>query len=80
MKVVRGQNRFETPCNKNTLSLNIHVLSFVSVGKSYGAAVDWMDSTPYEAAMWERMMASPDEWVEDTLPLRMVNSAKAAFK
>ncbi|XP_053279555.1 uncharacterized protein LOC128440761 [Pleuronectes platessa] len=52
----------------------------VGSGKSYGAAVDWMDSTPYEAALWERMMASPDEWVEDILPLRMVNSAKAAFK
>ncbi|XP_069390694.1 uncharacterized protein [Paralichthys olivaceus] len=49
-------------------------------GKSYGAAVDWMDSTPYEVALWERMMASPDEWVEDILPLRMVNSAKATFK
>ncbi|CAB1417616.1 unnamed protein product, partial [Pleuronectes platessa] len=44
----------------------------VGSGKSYGAAVDWMDSTPYEAALWERMMASPDEWVEDILPLRMI--------
>ncbi|XP_034460616.1 synaptotagmin-like protein 2 isoform X3 [Hippoglossus hippoglossus] len=53
----------------------------VGSGKSYGAAVDWMDSTPYEVAMWERMMASPDEWVEDVLPLRMVNSAfKHGFK
>lgn len=50
------------------------------VGKSYGALVDWMDSTPYEVALWDRMMASPNEWVEDVLPLRMVNSAKTAFK
>ncbi|XP_071353003.1 synaptotagmin-like protein 2 isoform X2 [Trachinotus anak] len=49
-------------------------------GKSYGAVVDWMDSTPYEVALWERMIASPNEWVEDVLPLRMVNSAKNAFK
>uniref|UniRef100_A0A3B4XPQ7 Synaptotagmin-like 2b n=1 Tax=Seriola lalandi dorsalis TaxID=1841481 RepID=A0A3B4XPQ7_SERLL len=49
-------------------------------GKSYGALVDWMDSTPYEVALWERMMATPNEWVEDVLPLRMVNSAKTAFK
>ncbi|XP_040903056.1 synaptotagmin-like protein 2 isoform X2 [Toxotes jaculatrix] len=46
----------------------------VGTGKSYGAVVDWMDSTPYEVALWERMMASPNEWVEDVLPLRMVNS------
>ncbi|XP_041850023.1 synaptotagmin-like protein 2 isoform X4 [Melanotaenia boesemani] len=49
-------------------------------GRSYGALVDWMDSGPYEVALWERMMASPNEWVEDVLPLRMLNSAKAAFK
>ncbi|XP_008287023.1 synaptotagmin-like protein 1 [Stegastes partitus] len=49
-------------------------------GRSYGAPVDWMDSSPYEVALWERMMASPTEWVEDVLPLRMLNSAKTAFK
>ncbi|XP_039633768.1 synaptotagmin-like protein 2 isoform X2 [Perca fluviatilis] len=49
-------------------------------GKSYGALVDWMDSTPYEAALWERMMATPNEWVEDVLPLRVINSAKTGFK
>uniref|UniRef100_A0A4W6FIW1 Synaptotagmin-like 2b n=1 Tax=Lates calcarifer TaxID=8187 RepID=A0A4W6FIW1_LATCA len=37
-----------------------------------GAPVDWMDSTPYEVALWERMIASPNEWVEDVLPLRIV--------
>ncbi|AWO98843.1 putative synaptotagmin-like protein 2 [Scophthalmus maximus] len=50
----------------------------VGTGKSYEAAVDWMDSSPYEVALWERMMASPDEWVEDVLPLRTVNLAKTA--
>ncbi|KAM9359071.1 uncharacterized protein sytl2b [Symphorus nematophorus] len=49
-------------------------------GRSYGAVVDWMDSTPYEVALWERMRATPNEWVEDVLPLRMLNSAKTAFK
>ncbi|XP_041797447.1 synaptotagmin-like protein 2 isoform X2 [Chelmon rostratus] len=49
-------------------------------GRSYGSAVDWMDSTPYEVVLWERMKATPNEWVEDVLPLRMLNSAKTAFK
>ncbi|XP_029302229.1 synaptotagmin-like protein 2 isoform X1 [Cottoperca gobio] len=49
-------------------------------GRSYGALVDWMDSTPFEAALWERMMATPNEWVEDVLPLRVLNSAKTGFK
>ncbi|XP_030263737.1 synaptotagmin-like protein 2 isoform X2 [Sparus aurata] len=45
-------------------------------GRSYGSVVDWMDSTPYEAALWERMRTTPNEWVEDVLPLRVLNSAK----
>ncbi|XP_023206811.1 synaptotagmin-like protein 2 isoform X5 [Xiphophorus maculatus] len=49
-------------------------------GRSYGALVDWMDSGPYEVALWDRMMASPSEWVEDVLPLRMLSSARAALK
>ncbi|KAL7401403.1 hypothetical protein ABVT39_027591 [Epinephelus coioides] len=49
-------------------------------GKSYGASVDWMDSTPHEAALWERMMATPNQWVEDILPLRVLNSSKTTFK
>ncbi|XP_074498432.1 uncharacterized protein sytl2b isoform X1 [Sebastes fasciatus] len=49
-------------------------------GRSYGALVDWMDSTPYEAALWERMIATPNEWVEDILQLRVLNSAKTSFK
>uniref|UniRef100_A0A3Q4IDN7 C2 domain-containing protein n=1 Tax=Neolamprologus brichardi TaxID=32507 RepID=A0A3Q4IDN7_NEOBR len=48
--------------------------------RSYGAVVDWMDSSPYEVALWERMMATPNEWLEAVLPLRMLNSAKTAFK
>ncbi|KAM9318718.1 uncharacterized protein sytl2b [Pholidichthys leucotaenia] len=52
----------------------------VGTGRSYGAVVDWMDSSPYEVALWERMMTSPNEWVEDVLPLRILNSAKTAFK
>uniref|UniRef100_A0A3P8W7A1 Synaptotagmin-like 2b n=1 Tax=Cynoglossus semilaevis TaxID=244447 RepID=A0A3P8W7A1_CYNSE len=52
----------------------------VGTGKSYGAPVDWMDSTPYEVALWERMMASPDQWVEGVLLLRSLHSAKTALK
>uniref|UniRef100_A0A3P9HUU7 Synaptotagmin-like 2a n=1 Tax=Oryzias latipes TaxID=8090 RepID=A0A3P9HUU7_ORYLA len=52
----------------------------VGTGSSYGTLVDWMDSGPYEVALWDRMMASPNEWVEGVLPLRMLNSAKTAFK
>ncbi|XP_068601492.1 synaptotagmin-like protein 2 [Brachionichthys hirsutus] len=51
----------------------------VGSGTSYGAGVAWMDSTPYEVALWERMKAYPNEWVEDVLPLRTLNSAKTAF-
>ncbi|XP_069495912.1 synaptotagmin-like protein 2 isoform X24 [Ambystoma mexicanum] len=47
-------------------------------GKSYGTPVDWMDSTSYEASLWKRMMNSPDQWVEDTLQLRMLMMAKMA--
>ncbi|TNN59857.1 Synaptotagmin-like protein 2 [Liparis tanakae] len=52
----------------------------VGKGKSYGAVVDWMDSTPYEAALWERMMTTPNEWVEDVLPLRVMNSSKTRLR
>ncbi|XP_029027963.1 synaptotagmin-like protein 2 isoform X2 [Betta splendens] len=49
-------------------------------GRSYGAAVDWMDSGSDEVALWERMMASPNEWIEGVLPLRTLNCAKTALK
>uniref|UniRef100_A0A8C6SZL4 C2 domain-containing protein n=1 Tax=Neogobius melanostomus TaxID=47308 RepID=A0A8C6SZL4_9GOBI len=49
-------------------------------GKSYGSLVDWMDSTAYEVALWDRMMASPNEWVEDVLPLRWFHSTKNTSK
>ncbi|XP_075892438.1 uncharacterized protein sytl2b isoform X4 [Nelusetta ayraudi] len=52
----------------------------VGTGKSYGTEVDWMDSTPPEVALWEKMRGSPNEWVEGVLPLRMLNSAKTALK
>ncbi|XP_019380162.1 PREDICTED: synaptotagmin-like protein 2 isoform X5 [Gavialis gangeticus] len=48
----------------------------LGTGKSYGTEVDWMDSTLDETALWERMMKSPNTWVEDTLPLRMLMIAK----
>ncbi|XP_061916202.1 synaptotagmin-like protein 2 [Entelurus aequoreus] len=49
-------------------------------GQSYGSAVNWMDSNPLEVALWGRMVARPNEWVEDVLPFRMLNSAKTAFR
>ncbi|KAM6157548.1 synaptotagmin-like protein 2 isoform 11-T11 [Rhynchocyon petersi] len=45
-------------------------------GKSYGIEVDWMDSTPEEVALWEKMVDSPNTWIEATLPLRMLLIAK----
>nr|XP_033804800.1 synaptotagmin-like protein 2 isoform X3 [Geotrypetes seraphini] len=48
----------------------------LGTGKSYGTLVDWMDSTIDEVSLWEQMIRSPNEWVEDTLPLRMLMVAK----
>ncbi|NWI97506.1 SYTL2 protein, partial [Pitta sordida] len=48
----------------------------LGTGKSYGTTVDWMDSTADETALWEKMMNSPNTWIEDTLPLRMLMVAK----
>ncbi|XP_066518658.1 synaptotagmin-like protein 2 isoform X2 [Hoplias malabaricus] len=52
----------------------------LGTGKSYGVNVDWMDSTPEEVALWEKMMDLPNEWVEEVLPLRMVTAAKNTRK
>ncbi|XP_066555526.1 uncharacterized protein sytl2a isoform X10 [Amia ocellicauda] len=52
----------------------------LGTGKSYGAVVDWMDSNTDEATLWERMIDSPNEWVEDVLPLRMLMMAKSVWK
>ena len=41
-------------------------------GKSYGTEVDWMDSTSEEVALWEKMVKSPNTWIEAILPLRML--------
>ncbi|OWK53703.1 Synaptotagmin-like protein 2 [Lonchura striata] len=48
----------------------------LGTGKSYGTIVDWMDSTSDETALWQKMMNSPNTWIEDTLPLRMLMVAK----
>ncbi|XP_063112382.1 synaptotagmin-like protein 2 isoform X4 [Cavia porcellus] len=45
-------------------------------GESYGTEVDWMDSTSEEIALWEKMVNSPNTWIEATLPLRMLLIAK----
>uniref|UniRef100_A0A671X5A6 C2 domain-containing protein n=1 Tax=Sparus aurata TaxID=8175 RepID=A0A671X5A6_SPAAU len=60
-----------TVWDRDRLASNLQIID-----ESYGSVVDWMDSTPYEAALWERMRTTPNEWVEDVLPLRVLNSAK----
>ncbi|XP_063169359.1 synaptotagmin-like protein 2 isoform X2 [Candoia aspera] len=42
----------------------------LGTGFSYGIAVDWMDSTQEEVALWQEMMSLPSEWTEGSLPLR----------
>ncbi|XP_048836457.1 synaptotagmin-like protein 2 [Brienomyrus brachyistius] len=49
-------------------------------GKSYGSVVNWMDSSADESKLWKRMMESPSEWVEETLPLRGVTPVKHTWK
>ncbi|KAK1800478.1 hypothetical protein P4O66_005694 [Electrophorus voltai] len=48
----------------------------LGTGKSYGAEVDWMDSSTAEAELWKRMTESQNEWVEDVVPLRMLIMAR----
>ncbi|TKS83847.1 Synaptotagmin-like protein 2 [Collichthys lucidus] len=52
----------------------------LGTGKSYGTEVAWMDSTTGEADLWQRMLRSDGEWVEDVLPLRMFVMAKSTSK
>ncbi len=58
-----------------SVKLSQLIVSIIA-GKSYGTEVNWMDSNVAEAALWERMMQSPNEWVEDILPLRMMVMAR----
>ncbi|KAM4702293.1 synaptotagmin-like protein 2 isoform 5-T5 [Discoglossus pictus] len=48
----------------------------LGTGKSYGTAVDWMDSNIEESTMWEKMINTPNTWIEGVLPLRMLRMAK----
>ncbi|XP_067350144.1 synaptotagmin-like protein 2 isoform X10 [Channa argus] len=52
----------------------------LGTGKSFGTEVVWMDSTTEEANLWDRMLKSDGEWVEDVLPLRMLVMAKSMSK
>ncbi|XP_034745369.1 synaptotagmin-like protein 2 isoform X5 [Etheostoma cragini] len=52
----------------------------LGTGKSYGLDVVWMDSMTDEANLWQRMLQSDGEWVEDVLPLRMLVMAKSMSK
>lgn len=64
--------------------LYLHTNKIMSVpfraGKSYGMEVVWMDSTTDEANLWQMMLQSDGEWVEDVLPLRMLVMAKSMSK
>lgn len=40
------------------------------LGRHYGKAVDWMDSTGKELSLWQSMINRPNFWVEGGLPLR----------
>ncbi|XP_051881953.1 synaptotagmin-like protein 2 isoform X2 [Pristis pectinata] len=48
----------------------------LGTGKSYGLAVDWMDSTEEETQVWNKMITNPNMWVEGVLPLRMLMLSK----
>ncbi|XP_063343374.1 synaptotagmin-like protein 2 [Pelmatolapia mariae] len=52
----------------------------LGTGESYGVEVSWMDSTTDEADLWQRMLRSDSEWVEDVLPLRMLMMPKSISK
>ncbi|KAG7465670.1 hypothetical protein MATL_G00156030 [Megalops atlanticus] len=39
-------------------------------GQSYGKNVDWMDSANQEVQLWEKMLSSPNTWVQAEVPLR----------
>ncbi|KAJ8267121.1 hypothetical protein GJAV_G00138690 [Gymnothorax javanicus] len=49
--------------------LNNHFIGGIRLnlgtGRSYGAAVHWMDSNAAEALLWERMINAQNEWVEE---------------
>ncbi|XP_037605376.1 synaptotagmin-like protein 2 isoform X3 [Sebastes umbrosus] len=64
--------------------LNNHYIGGLRIGlgtgKSYGVDVLWMDSTTDEATLWQRMLESDGDWVEDALPLRMFVMATSMSK
>ncbi|XP_038613942.1 synaptotagmin-like protein 1 isoform X2 [Tachyglossus aculeatus] len=49
----------------------------LGTGSSYGLQVTWMDSTPEEQQLWQRLLAQPGEWVEGILPLRTNLTSRA---
>ncbi|XP_027006246.2 synaptotagmin-like protein 2 isoform X2 [Tachysurus fulvidraco] len=48
----------------------------LGTGKSHSTDVKWMDSNASESALWRRMIESTNEWVEETIPLRMLIMAR----
>uniref|UniRef100_A0A1A8CVJ1 Synaptotagmin-like protein 1 n=2 Tax=Nothobranchius kadleci TaxID=1051664 RepID=A0A1A8CVJ1_NOTKA len=54
--------------------LKTHILGGLRLsggtGQSYGDAVNWMDSTEEEVAVWTSMVENPNHWIDTTLPIR----------
>ncbi|KAF7211198.1 synaptotagmin-like protein 1 isoform X2 [Nothobranchius furzeri] len=54
--------------------LKTHILGGLRLsggtGQSYGNAVNWMDSTEEEVAVWTSMVENPNHWIDTTLPIR----------
>ncbi|KAI5629238.1 synaptotagmin-like protein 2 isoform X11 [Silurus asotus] len=48
----------------------------LGTGKSHGTEVKWMDSNSVESELWRRTIESNNQWVEDTVPLRMFVMAR----
>lgn len=82
--ILNDDNSENATCQQPTCLFIQVILCLTSqsccTGRSYGVQVDWMDSTTEEVALWRRMMNSPNEWVEDIFPLRMITAAKNTWK
>uniref|UniRef100_A0A3Q2CJR0 Synaptotagmin-like protein 1 n=1 Tax=Cyprinodon variegatus TaxID=28743 RepID=A0A3Q2CJR0_CYPVA len=61
-----------TVCQRDGLKSNIlgGIRLSCGTGQSYGEAVNWMDSTEDEVAVWTSMIENPNRWINTTLPIR----------
>ncbi|KAF6725715.1 Synaptotagmin-like protein 2 [Oryzias melastigma] len=62
--------------SNTTFDMNAQTRQYcVFAGRSYEVDVVWMDSTAHEVNLWNRMLKSGGEWVEEVLPLRFLTGA-----